>query len=135
MKDEKSGMSLIGNFERGLNFKGAIYNKDGSVYDKIEGDFIHGLYFKTSKKKFMHPLEYRELKTIVPESVLQDPMHSENVWGNVFVHMKKSPPDYSNADKEKHILEEAQRALKKTRSVPFVSRFGMRFSDPKQKEE
>lgn len=135
MKDVKSGMSLKGNFERGLKFKGAIYNKDGSICDKIEGDFSHGLHFKSSKKQFMFPLEYRELKTVVPEKVLQDPMHSENVWRKVFVHMKKNPPDFTSADEEKHILEEAQRALAKTMREPFVSRFGMKFSNQDEKEE
>jgi hypothetical protein len=136
INDYDSGMYLKGTFSKGWKFKGAIYNADDSIYVYVDGDFIKGLYLKNKKVKWVEPIQNSVLKSIVPDYVLEDPHYTENVWKDVFIHMRQSPPAFANADKHKGIVENTQRAVNKDRKIPFVSRFGLDLADKyKTKEE
>ena len=90
----------------------------------MEGDFTKQVNLKNAKQKWFEVLEFQKLETVVPEDVGVDPMYSGNIWKEVFVHMRQSPPDFKEADKEKNMVEEAQRVRAKENPEKVQSQFG-----------
>ena len=109
---------------------GSIYGPDGipillgAIVETVEGDLTKQVKLLNSKRDWFPILGYEKLVTTVPANTLQDPLYAANVWKEVFVHMRKTPPDFKEADKEKNIVEEAQRARAKENPEKVQSQFG-----------
>jgi hypothetical protein len=121
---DASGVRFEGNITKPLKIKGDLIDANGTLIESVDGDLVKGVYFKKSKKLWFKGVSLgEEVVPVITDKTIIDPKYSENVWGNVFKYMRQNPPNFVEADKEKVLIEEKQRAELKEHPV-LVSRFG-----------
>ena len=129
IKDEKTGIKMDIHIGKKCKVTGDFKDSHGKVLDKFEGDLLNGVKLVSSGRVISKAGESNRVELSIPDWVTTDPLYSQNVWKKVFEAMKLSTPDFDTADKEKFIVEEAQRQKK---DEQFFSRYGFKFT-PKKK--
>ena len=121
---DKSGYKFEGKIVKPFKIVGQIIGPDGNVIDTVDGDITKQVLLKSKKQEWFKVIEFEKLETKVPKTALDDPLYTGNVWKEVFVHMRQTPPDFKEADREKGIVEEAQRVRAKENPEKVQSQFG-----------
>jgi hypothetical protein len=117
---DPSGCKFVGKVTLSNNVTGKLFN--GKSFIDIEGNLLKGLKFRPRGSTWTTPLKLKPISILTSKDTRQDSKYVDNIWQNVFHHMRKDPPDFASAEVERIKVTKADRGEPN-------SRFGLRF-DP-----
>ncbi|KAJ3301437.1 hypothetical protein HDV03_000861, partial [Kappamyces sp. JEL0829] len=121
--DDATGTQFRGSITKSFRVTGKLFDGNGELIDDVEGEIPKGIFFRSTHQKWIQSGP-RVAMTITPSTpaVASDPFFTWNMWQKVFVEMNKR--DFKKADKEKTIVEVAQRKRRQDSPAPYVSNYG-----------